>query len=114
MRDDYQKPTTPQPPPPPPSSQGQRQRQDSSLSTFSSQGGGQQQQQGLRRRKEQQGSMGEGFYISVDESNGNESPKKRARTGSLSDHGIPTHTQTYRVGVLFVVEMETDKMVQSP
>ena len=36
--------------------------------------------------------MGEGYYnsttTSIDETNGNESPKKRARTGSLSDHGI--------------------------
>lgn len=31
--------------------------------------------------------MGEGLYVSLDESNGGESPKKRART-SLSDHGI--------------------------
>ena len=42
--------------------------------------------------------MGEGFYnntnstisAAMDESNGNESPKKRARTGSLSDHGTRT------------------------
>ena len=42
-------------------------------------------QHGSRRRAKEQ--MGEGFYISIDESNGGESPKKRARTGSLSDHG---------------------------
>jgi hypothetical protein len=43
-----------------------------------------------RRRASDQ--MGEGYYnsaiTSIDETNGNESPKKRARTGSLSDHGI--------------------------
>jgi hypothetical protein len=37
----------------------------------------------VRRRA----SMAEGYLLSNDESNGNESPKKRARTGSLSDHG---------------------------
>jgi hypothetical protein len=31
--------------------------------------------------------MGEGFYLSSSDKNGNESPKKRARTGSISDHG---------------------------
>jgi hypothetical protein len=59
--------------------------------------------------------MGEGFYISVDESNGNESPKKRARTGSLSDHGPPSSTprtlSSYR---RLIVEMDTDNIVQSP
>lgn len=42
--------------------------------------------------------MGEGFFNSnnsttspaMDETNGNESPNKRARTGSLSDHGMQT------------------------
>jgi hypothetical protein len=31
--------------------------------------------------------MGEGFYTAMEETNGNESPNKRARTGSISDHG---------------------------
>jgi hypothetical protein len=32
--------------------------------------------------------MGEGYYMSKEDTNGNESPNKRARTGSLSDHGM--------------------------
>ena len=66
----------------------QAQRLDSSSSPSSSQRT--HQKEGVLRRKKEQslsGEMGEGFYISVDESAGNESPKKRARTGSLSDHG---------------------------
>jgi hypothetical protein len=43
-------------------------------------------QQIPRRRVKDQ--MGEGLYMSKEETNGNESPNKRARTGSLSDHGM--------------------------
>src|SRR5271170_2084931 len=112
MRDDYQNQSPPQPPQPQP--------QDSSSTIPSQQASVKeegQQQQGLRRRKEQTRGMGEGFYISVDESNGNESPKKRARTGSLSDHGSPLppiFSYKRDLYVCVCVEMDTENIVQSP
>src|SRR5277367_1803288 len=98
--------------------QQQQQLEDSSSSTIPSQQPSvKDQQQGLRRRKEQTRGMGEGFYISVDESNGNESPKKRARTGSLSDHGSPLppiFSYKRDLYVCVCVEMDTENIVQSP
>lgn len=53
--------------------------------------------------------------MSIDESNGNESPKKRARTGSLSDcGGAPCLISTGMGADLLFVEMDADNTQKEP
>ena len=69
----------------------QKQYQPSSSSLFSASRGRGLLEQSLISKRRGDDQMGEGYYnnspATIDEMNGNESPKKRARTGSLSDQG---------------------------